>query len=164
MRYWYDTEFLDTGNQVHLISIGITAEDGRELHLINSEAPWSLIVENPWLMANVVPYLDMIPEAWRMREDMREEVIEFLKSPVHSGDTELWAWYGAYDHVLLMQLVAPSGKFIDCPKHIPHWTNDIRQKQHEMGDIVLPPQTNGQHNALEDARHNMFLHRYLESL
>lgn len=165
MRYWYDTEFLDTGKEIHLISIGIIAEDGRTLHLVDADAPWDLIKSNIWLSKNVLPYLDELPpEAWMHRFDLMNEVTAFLRSPVGSGETELWAWYSAYDHVLLMQLLAQTGKMRDVPPHIPHWTNDIRQKQHAMGDVVLPPQTNGRHNALEDAKHAMYLHRFMDSL
>lgn len=165
MRIFYDTEFLDTGSTLHLISIGMMAEDGRTLHLIDADAPWDAIKERPWLVENVLPYLDELPaEAWLPRVELREQVIEFLKPPVHSGHTELWAWYGACDHVLLSQLVCPSGDWNDMPSFVPHWTNDVRQKSWEMGDLVLPPQTNGAHNALEDAKHVAFLLRYLESL
>ena len=30
MRYFYDTEFIDDGRTIELISIGIAAEDGRD--------------------------------------------------------------------------------------------------------------------------------------
>jgi hypothetical protein len=30
MRYWLDTEFIEDGKTIDLISIGIVAEDGRE--------------------------------------------------------------------------------------------------------------------------------------
>ena len=34
MRYFYDTEFIDDGRTVELISIGVAAEDGRECYSI----------------------------------------------------------------------------------------------------------------------------------
>lgn len=168
IRYWYGTEYLDTGSVVHLLSIGIIAEDGRTLHLVDADAPWGLVRERPWLVANVLPHLDALPaEAWLPRDELRTAVREFLISPVHTGDTELWAWFGAYPHVLLTQLVSDvsyGGLMMDPPAHIPQWTNDVRQTQWVMGNVVLPPQTNGQHDALEDAKHAMFLHRYMDSL
>lgn len=30
MRYFYDTEFIEDGHTIELISIGVVAEDGRE--------------------------------------------------------------------------------------------------------------------------------------
>lgn len=165
MRYWYDTEFLDTGTVVHLLSIGIIAEDGRELYLVDADAPWDKVRGHAWLTENVLPHLDRLPDsAWLPRSELRTAVRDFLVSPAHTGDTELWTWFGAYDHVLLMQLVGDDGLMINTPTHIPQWSNDVRQMQWERGNIVLPPQTNGQHDALEDAKHTMFLHRYIESL
>jgi hypothetical protein len=37
MRYWLDTEFIEDGHTIDLISIGIVAEDGRELYAENME-------------------------------------------------------------------------------------------------------------------------------
>lgn len=37
MRYFYDTEFIEDGKTIDLISIGIVAEDGRELYLQSVE-------------------------------------------------------------------------------------------------------------------------------
>ena len=164
MRYYYDTEFLDTGERVYLLSIGIVAEDGRKLHLVNAEAPWEMVRKNPWLMSNVVPHLNALATSeWLPRAELRTAVRDFLRSPMGTGSTELWAWYGAYDHVLLMQLLSHDGQFSNVPLHVPHWTNDIRQKQWEMGDVPLPQQSGGHHNALRDAEHVMLLHQYLEA-
>ena len=35
--YCYDTEFLDDGNTIELISIGIVCEDGREYYAVNAD-------------------------------------------------------------------------------------------------------------------------------
>lgn len=76
-----------------------------------------------------------------------EKVGKFLEVP----NPELWAWYGAYDHVCLAQLF---GRMADMPKHIPYWTNDLRQEWERKGQPnVLPKQKHGEHNALDDARH-----------
>jgi hypothetical protein len=41
MLYWLDTEFIEDGVTIDLISIGIVAEDGRELYLLNWECDYS---------------------------------------------------------------------------------------------------------------------------
>lgn len=165
MKYFYDTEFYDTGTQVHLLSIGIFAEDGRTLHLVDADAPWDQARADGWIAANVMPDINALPtDAWLPRAELRTAVRDFLRSPMHTGETELWAWFGGYDHVLLMQLLSHDGKMMNAPHHVPHWTNDVQQKRWEKGNLVLPPQTNGHHNALEDAKHVAFLWRYLESL
>lgn len=57
MKYFYDTEFLDNGTTVDLISIGIVAEDGREYYAVNLDMPTVKIRDSEWLMENVMPQL-----------------------------------------------------------------------------------------------------------
>ncbi|MGW3545163.1 hypothetical protein ACWDNI_32110 [Nocardia niigatensis] len=99
------------------------------------------------------------PESvYQTPEQIRTELLEFLSV----GTTpELWAWYGAYDHVALAQLF---GKMIELPACIPMRTNDIRQEQRRLGDPGLPYQGSGRHNALDDARHARVMHRALMSM
>lgn len=35
MRYFYDTEFIEDGHTIDLISIGVVAEDGRSYYAIS---------------------------------------------------------------------------------------------------------------------------------
>ena len=37
MQYFYDTEFIDNGRHIDLISIGIVAADGREFYSVSTE-------------------------------------------------------------------------------------------------------------------------------
>ena len=37
VRYFYDTEFIDDGRTIELISIGVAAEDGREYYAVSTE-------------------------------------------------------------------------------------------------------------------------------
>lgn len=47
MRYFYDTEFIDDGRTIELISIGMVSEDGREYYAVSTAfdpqqaGPWS---------------------------------------------------------------------------------------------------------------------------
>jgi 3'-5' exoribonuclease-like protein len=96
--------------------------------------------------------LDLDHPAVLPRHVIAKQVKAFLCA--NPGDIELWAWYGAYDHVCLMQLW---GSMIDRPERLPMWTHDINQlAEHVDADgetIVLPEQAAGLHNALADARH-----------
>jgi hypothetical protein len=169
VRYFYDTEFLENGKTIDLISIGIVADDGRELYLINRDAPWKRIKKHEWLMANVVPSLPQphgdrilhMPERWlidfysphvRERAAIADLVERFLLGDDLETytDLELWADYGAYDHVALCQLFGP---MIALPPGIPMFTNDLQQAWRAAGKPPLPQQTARLHNALEDARH-----------
>jgi hypothetical protein len=164
VKYFYDTEFHENGHTIDLISIGIVAEDGREYYAVNKSALWDRIAQHEWLMKNVVPQLPErgSPE-WKFHDEIRDEVSAFLLEgvdtvknwdsdyPVRYINTpELWAWFGAYDHVALAQLF---GTMMDFPGHIPMWTNELKQEHRRFGYPRLREQVGGVHDALEDARH-----------
>jgi hypothetical protein len=169
MRYFYDCEFLEDGKTVDLISIGVVAEDGRELYLVNRNAPWKRIKKHEWLMDNVVPGLPQPHGDWRNHMP-KSWVIDFQSPHVreHAAiadmverfllgddletytDLELWADYGAYDHVALCQLFGP---MIALPPGIPMFTHDLQQALRAAGNPPMPEQDSGLHNALADARH-----------
>lgn len=171
MKYMYDTEFLEDGKTIDLISIGIVAEDGREFYAVSNEFDTARVAQDKWLMANVmrsiehvpfedehnVPNLIVIDDAAMSRDNIRKGLIEFF-----GNDTkvELWAWYGAYDHVALAQLF---GRMIDLPPNIPMFTHDIRQLA-DNARFGIPGQPAGLHNALEDARWNWARYNYLTGL
>jgi hypothetical protein len=163
MRYFYDCEFLEDGKTIEMISIGMVDDRGRELYAVNRNAPWARIATHPWLMANVVPSLpqeavtgadynaagvDLAHPDVMDRADLADAVAEFLRTD--GDELELWAWYGAYDHVAVMQLWGP---MIDKPDGIPMFTNDLQQEWRRLGSPALPEQAAGLHNALADARH-----------
>lgn len=183
MRYFYDLEFLEDGNTIDLISIGIVAEDGREYYAVNSAVNWSGVMDHEWLPENVVPYLPTIlyvPEGLRFldlkhddvkpRYQIAEEVHEFLLKDVDPEDRktspELWAWCGSYDHVGMYQLWGPMASVHDTG--LPFYTNDLKSIVHLFGndelrsDIKKLP-TGDQHNALDDARWNFAVWKLINS-
>lgn len=168
-RYFYDTEFLENGETIELISIGIVCEDGREYYAVNRDMPHKRIARSVWLMANVVPSLprlhgdarlhyagkrsnplalDWTHPHMKRRARIADEVREFLLA---APNVELWADYAAYDHVVLCQLWGP---MVRLPAGLPMFTNDIQQEATRLGlcDADLPHQDEGLHNALADAR------------
>ncbi len=105
MRYFYDTEFIDDGYNIELISIGVVAEDGREYYAISTE--FNPDRAGSWVRANVLPKLPPpASKLWRSRAQIRADLESFFDV---DGDEpiELWAWVGAYDHVALCQLWGP---------------------------------------------------------
>lgn len=172
-RIFYDTEFLEDGKTIELISIGMVADTGDEqdyYYAVNLEMPEKRIWKHEWLMANVVPGLPQTgnPRSkWlynygsiyaTSKKNIRDEVSDFI---ARFPDPELWAWYGAYDHVCLAQLF---GSMIGLPDHIPMYTNDLMQEWSRLGRPRLPKQSSGIHNALEDAKHNRKRAEYLDVL
>lgn len=157
MKYFYDTEFLDDGQTVNFISIGMVREDGAEYYAVNAEADWPRIHEHEWLMENVVNQLPP-PEQWKPKAQIAAEVHAFA---LELGTPELWAWFAAYDHVVLSQLF---GRMLDLPPGMPMFSNDLRSLIDWVGVTKLPEQPGGNHDALEDARHVKVRFDYVTSL
>jgi hypothetical protein len=183
MRIYYDTEFIENGSTIDLISIGMVAEDGREYYAVNSEIDqWvpdgseklhKRISSHDWLMRNVVPHLPLTSppsrssNTWIWSLDRKSllvkprwvianEVREFILA---TPDPSLWAWYAAYDHVCLCQLWGP---MIWLPKGVPMWTNDLKQETERLGNPELPSMPGvAEHNALSDAREVKFRAEWL---
>jgi len=187
MRYFYDTEFLEDGHTIELISIGIVCDDGREYYAVNSDMPKDRIRQDDWLCQNVVPHLplrggqpSMSGGTWIWALDTRDvhvkpkwvianEVRDFLtghlgalEDRAYADDElpELWAYYGAYDHIALMQLW---GRMINHPRLIPMWTHDLMQEITRHPGFQKPTQDGDLHNALADARWNRRAFQALET-
>jgi hypothetical protein len=154
MKVWYDSEFLERGPEypIELISIAFVAEDGRELYLVNTDAPWDAIHVHPWLEANVVPYLEHDQALWADRASMKEEINDFLLGhPRYKYDwPELYAWYSGYDHVVFAQIF---GTMLNLTPGIPMYTHDVRSMADWFGVKSWPKQVGNNHCALDDARH-----------
>ena len=149
MRYFYDTEFIEDGQTIDLVSIGVVAEDGREYYAVSTDFDASRA--NAWVRDNV---LDKLPNpgapVWRSLDTIRAEVLSFLTSS--RDDVELWAWVGAYDHVVLAQLW---GDMAGLPRSIPRYTRELKQYWEMAGKPHLPKSPDASHDALVDARHNL---------
>jgi hypothetical protein len=175
MRIFYDTEFIDDGKTIDLISIGMVREDGAELYAVSSEFNQTAVRQNPWLMENVwsslpiwknqpgyrgVDKLDLDHPDVRSRAQIARLVAEFI---LDTPDPQLWAYYSAYDHVALAQLWGP---MINLPRGIPMQSDDIvtAAKLAGLTPRDMPKQTDGHHNALADARHNLAMARHIDTV
>lgn len=148
MRYFYDTEFIEDGTTIELVSIGVVAEDGREYYAVSTE--FDPARAGDWVRANVLPKLPSPSSSlWRDRRRIRDDLYEFFTA---ADDVELWAWVGAYDHVVLCQLWGP---MTALPREIPRFTRELRQHWEAAGRPSLPPSPRDAHDALTDARHNL---------
>ena len=142
MRYWFDTEFHDDGRTIELISIGVVAEDGREYYA--ASADYDVARAHDWLRSHVLPQLGDAPR--RPRRQIRDELRPFLAA---SGEPEFWAECGEYDWVVLRQLF---GELTAWPSGWPYLAMDIEQWRLQLGAPPFPPQKQGLHHALADAR------------
>lgn len=171
LRYYYDTEFIDTGHTIDLISIGMVCEDGRAYYAQCCDADF--LAATDWVYRNVYPHLDHFylrgerscrPAnidtftgngscataggcSWRHKSAIKRDLIAFC-DPEKYGKPELWAYYGAYDFVALAQIFGP---LIDLPKGWPMYAKDIKQWCDALGNPDLPPKEANEHSAFADA-------------
>lgn len=152
MRFFYDTEFLEKDGHIFPISIGIVADEPNNLgiaeyYAVLEDAQWSTIVSNEWIRIHVISNLGSINN-FKPRLQIGQEIRHFMDSfGGTSEDNELWAYYGAYDHVVLSQIY---GRMIDIPEPIPMHTNDIMTIANVLG-LPDPKLDTSSHHALEDA-------------
>jgi len=182
LNYWLDTEFIEDGKTIDLISIGIVCEDGREYYAINYDCDFEKA--NEWVKKNVLNQLPKKPlpgihlkrsvHNWRNKQVIAHEVAEFcgceiieIESPsmeeILRGN--IWdirlkegvskpVFWGYYSAYDWVVLCQLYGAMIDQPKGFPMYCNDIKQLCDYLGNPQLPEQGKGEHNALEDARWN----------
>ncbi|MGW7824667.1 hypothetical protein ACWGLF_42920 [Streptomyces puniciscabiei] len=182
---YYDTEFIDTGSSIDLISIGLVAENAEELYcVVADDELMNRVIRDEWLRRHVMSSLPVAinyslpansPDgttnpAWSWdldhpdwdcvlpRSVIADQVKQFIKA---FPDPQLWAWCGARDHVVMCWLW---GQMAEQPTGIPNWTNDLRQEMRRLGDPRMPEQPKGEHNALEDARFNLVRAQHLAEL
>lgn len=169
MRYFLDTEFIESGPgaPIWLLSIGMVAEDGRELYYVNTDAP--LADANDWVKLNVLPFLPLdrpgYPNAFKPLSVIRERVALFIAGfdqciidwshGEHPDKTapEFWGYFADYDWVVFCQMF---GAMIDLPRGYPLYCRDLKQLADDLGNPILPkakPEVI-KHNALHDARWN----------
>lgn len=154
MRYFMDTEFLEDGKTIDLLSIGIVCEDGRELYLECNETDWSNA--NEWVQSNVLPYLKGEFEGYT-RKQIAGLIINFM-NPEKYGKPEIWGYYADYDWVVFCQLF---GTMIDLPEGFPMFCMDLKQLSIMLGNPEHPKQDTQEHHALADARWNRDLYKFL---
>lgn len=104
MKYFFDTEFIEDGKTIDLISIGIVAEDGREYYAINEDCDFSKASD--WVKENVIAQL---PERfvnpcyasgreiegmhqWKNKNLVAQEVADFLGCAGEVSSVEPSGW------------------------------------------------------------------------
>lgn len=149
MRFFFDTEFIEDGKTIDLISIGIVDEEGNKLYLENSEC--DLSKASDWVKKNVIPHLKGEKYSFK-----RSEIIKKINEFVGKQEPEFWAYYASYDWVCLCQLW---GTMMDLPKHWPMYVCDlIFYAKINSFDTKTVPQPKNEHDALADASWNKKLY------
>lgn len=220
MKHFYDFEFLEDGETIIPISIGIASEDFAEYYAVFSEIQTDenlhrRISEHDFLAKHVIKHLPLVSDTgvaiqlaranqstapdpffhpasgehhrdakrldweldltdpdvkpkWVIANEVRKYFLDRLDHGLDDpdrddeGDVELWANYGAYYHVCLMQLWGP---MISRPSHLPMYTHDLQHYAHDLGVSRqdLPKQEAAVHDALADARHDWAIWKFLDA-
>jgi len=186
MKYFLDTEFIEgfhkqKGRQRHhidLISIGIVAEDGREIHKISKEYFYN--DANDWVKGNVLLplYTQTVHGDSRNRWNVtnfhecygdriyliKRDLISFFEQG-QPQSIEIYGYFSDYDWVAFCSIF---GTMMDLPKTFPMFCIDLKQMMEERGldkewKRVNCPDPEGEHNALVDARWNRDLYQKIIS-
>jgi len=153
MKTFFDTEFIEDGKTIDLISIGFSREDGDELYLISSEFDASKASD--WVRDNVLVHLPKEIDVPRYtRAQMKARIQGFFWD---DPNPQFWAYYADYDWIALCQLF---GTMMDLPSKYPKYCRDLKQVIDQLG-IEPPRQVGNEHHALADARWVRQSHKFI---
>lgn len=167
MRFYLDTEFVEDGETIMPISIGIVTDTGKTFY-IELAFDEEKAEAHDFVRENVLPHLR---EKVRYSREQAAKMVEAFVFTCVSGETkagedeeiEFWAYYADYDWVLLCQLF---GTMMDLPEGFPKFCMDLQQLWVMMGsDAALKPEKpEDAHYALADAQWNMEFHRNMQKV
>lgn len=139
-RIWFDTEFIEDGTTIDLISIGLVRADGATYYAESDQ--WIPGKASQWVKDNVIVHLRG-GTAIKPRDVIAREIVGFA-----GDDPEFWAYYADYDWVALCQLY---GTMMQLPDGWPMFCRDVKQRCVDLGNPKLPEQISTEHHALADA-------------
>ncbi len=142
MKFFLDTEFVEDGATIDLISIGIVAEDGRPYYAISGEFNLQKAKAHPFVSEHVLPKLDS-GDFWKRRETIAAEIVQFV-----GKEPEFWGDFAAYDWVALCQLY---GTMMDLPPTWPFFCRDVQQLRKMLNASEFTVNSPWEHNAMADA-------------
>lgn len=157
MRYYLDTEFVDDGKTIDLISIGIVDQVGCSYYACSTDA--RLDLAPAWHREHVLPRLPSYDAPnWKPRARIRDEIANFVRRENES--VEFWGYVAAYDWIALVQLW---GRLLDLPSHFPNFIHDVKAvaQLHGVSCARFGKPTVA-HDAVLDARWTRDLHEWVD--
>lgn len=178
MKYFFDTEFIETPGSIELISIGIVSEEGRTYYA--ESTCFDERRASDWVKENVITKLRWYGNEFSKKgycnsgtqfTGTPQEITEVfgtldlisqtVRSFIGKDKPEFWAYYADYDWVVFCWLF---GSMIDLPEGWPMYCRDLKQWCDQLGNPDLPKQDGNEHHALADAKWNKkawdFLNNY----
>lgn len=189
-RFFYDTEFREDGRIIDLLSFGMVCEtSSEELYHVNTDADWAAAFKHDWIRQNVMG--SILHSVWvpndsgrgkglelqveikepypvaLSKKSIAKELVNYVERNLPENHVpQFWAYYGSYDHVAMAQIY---GTMMELPAFFPMFTMDIKQLAIMKGVTSEPqgipplPENANEHNALDDARWNLAMFRWLTS-
>ncbi|HEY9290183.1 MAG TPA: 3'-5' exoribonuclease [Microlunatus sp.] len=146
-----DAEFIESDDEIDLVSLAVVAADGAEFYAVAAEHDPT--AANPFVRSNVLPKLEPAGHpAWMSRAAIRQGLLDFI------GDAapRFWSWGGLpYDWLVIAQLFDVEERVPDGWRYTGY---DLTQLAAQQGfridpvDDQLPPFPDNGHHALADAR------------
>ena len=153
-RYFFDTEFVDTGTgfKNDFISIGVVNEEGEGYYGISTEFNIAAAREHIWVRKYVFDKLDH-HSTWKTLEEIRQEILDMIEP---AREVEFWAKNGSYDNVFLCQLFGGMGKLretLQREKGVEKLTfRDTKELLRAAEDPKIPPMPEkDKHVSINDA-------------
>jgi hypothetical protein len=169
IKYHYDWEFKENGVTIEPISLGMVADDGRELYMIYTPAVRGfqdrfyfnqMDETDEWLKDNVFNHInesDLHEYGYDNKRVMGVRLYDFVVNELDwskERDIEFWGYFASYDHVCLSQLF---GRMIDLPNPMPMFTNELMTIRNGRTKPVRPTDL-PEHNALADAKYQKLVY------
>lgn len=151
MRYFINSQFIDTGKLVYPLSFAICAEDGRELYIIHDNAynPEITSLANTFVAENVLTNFLVNPNNLTRiaLQENSQDIAKLITDFCSADSPKFISYYSAYHWLVLCQFY---GRLIDLPRGFPHYCRDMKQWLDDIGNPLQ--QTESRQNALDIAR------------
>lgn len=188
MKFFFDTEFIENGSTIDLISLGMVREDGKELYFQIDTCDFTKASD--WVWRNVCPHLNHFDFQsrgrscakvgvdatlkgsrchsgqvgkdtchWRSRSEARELILEFV-DPLKTPYHTPPEFWAYYADYDWVAFCQLFGRMIDLPRHFPMYCKDLKQLADEVGNPKFESPQN-EHDALADAKWNLEFYRFL---
>lgn len=163
MKYFLDTEFMESPGTIELLSIGLLQDhpDSPLLYYaINDDAEWWRA--NPWVKEHVIPILERSLTDKTSRsiiipaKQIRDDILRIIGNDI----PEFWGYYADYDWVVFCWLF---GSMSDLPTGWPMYCRDLKQWCDDLGNPSLP-ECKHEHHAGHDAVWNREVYYFLKKI
>ena len=193
LKFFIDTEFIEDGKTIDLVSIGIVCENGASYYAISTE--FNPIKASHWVVDNVLAKLPPVPigkfpQTISSDSFWQPDTFDPLDPsvlPDITAEASCWKsrkaialevvdfiekqcaganpeFWGYYADYDWVVFCQLFGTMMDLPNRFPMYCRDIKQECDRLGNPEIPKQESGEHNALADAFWNKQAWEFLNAI